>query len=321
MGAPRIEVATEEAYLPVFRGHPRIARLWSRDEIEEASERPETKAGGDPLTPARPGAPGTARFHRVLDLQGTLGSRRIAARLGPVASLNPRSLQRRWIVFWGDRAPRPRVPHATERYAEAAGLAGPECGARFRPRVYPTAEERAEGARLAPGAFAQEEGRAIALISGASRRTKEYPGEQFKRLAALLESEGRPIWRIGPPEEGAGGRQEGPILRLPLGPLKALLARAAVVVASDSGPMHLASALGVPVVALFGSSVPGFGFTPTGDQDRILQVEDLPCRPCGVHGKDRCWLGHWRCLRDLAPERVAGEVRDVLRRRFGCIQN
>jgi heptosyltransferase-2 len=76
--------------------------------------------------------------------------------------------------------------------------------------------------------------------------------------------------------------------------------------------MHLAAALGTPVLGLFGSTVRAFGFAPPGSSSRVLEVDGLPCRPCGVHGRDACWLGHWRCVRDLAPERVVAEVRRLL---------
>lgn len=92
----------------------------------------------------------------------------------------------------------------------------------------------------------------------------------------------------------------------------ALISRAAVLVTNDSAPLHLATAVGTPVVALFGPTVPEFGFGPRRLGDITLGVEKLPCRPCSKHGPATCPLGHHRCMRDLSVETVAAAVTAVL---------
>lgn len=83
------------------------------------------------------------------------------------------------------------------------------------------------------------------------------------------------------------------------------LGRCQVVVGGDTGPVHLARALGIPVVALFG---------PTSEARHDFQAQDqvlyqpVDCRPCSPHGHQRCPLGHHRCLADLSGERVHGAV-------------
>jgi heptosyltransferase-2 len=65
---------------------------------------------------------------------------------------------------------------------------------------------------------------------------------------------------------------------------------------NDSAPLHLASAVNAPVTAIFCSTVPAFGFTPLSDNAHIVETrEKLPCRPCGLHGKKSCPLGHFNC--------------------------
>jgi heptosyltransferase-2 len=91
-----------------------------------------------------------------------------------------------------------------------------------------------------------------------------------------------------------------------------LISRAAVLVTNDSAPLHLATAVGTPVVALFGPTVPAFGFGPRRPGDLTLGVDQLPCRPCSKHGPERCPLGHHRCMRDLSVETVAAAVTAVL---------
>jgi heptosyltransferase-2 len=65
---------------------------------------------------------------------------------------------------------------------------------------------------------------------------------------------------------------------------------------NDSAPLHFASAVNAPVTAIFCSTVPAFGFSPLSDISYIAEVkEKLPCRPCGLHGRKECPLGHFDC--------------------------
>jgi heptosyltransferase-2 len=91
-----------------------------------------------------------------------------------------------------------------------------------------------------------------------------------------------------------------------------LIGRAAALVTNDSAPLHLASAMNTPTVAVFGPTVPAFGFGPLSSRSAVAGVDALACRPCHRHGPRRCPLGHWRCMRDLSPEHVAQLVEDVI---------
>ncbi|MCO5260814.1 MAG: glycosyltransferase family 9 protein [Crocinitomicaceae bacterium] len=64
---------------------------------------------------------------------------------------------------------------------------------------------------------------------------------------------------------------------------------------NDSGPLHIASAMNAPVTAFFLSTIPAFGFGPLSDDSQILEVNDLDCRPCGVHGYQKCPKNHFKC--------------------------
>ena len=70
---------------------------------------------------------------------------------------------------------------------------------------------------------------------------------------------------------------------------------------NDSGPMHLASAMNAPVVAVFCSTVPAFGFGPLSTQSFVVETkEHLTCRPCGLHGYKACPEGHFACAENIA---------------------
>ena len=64
---------------------------------------------------------------------------------------------------------------------------------------------------------------------------------------------------------------------------------------NDSGPLHLASAMNASVTAFFCSTVPDFGFGPLSEKSVVKQVNNLKCRPCGLHGHATCPKGHFDC--------------------------
>ena len=152
----------------------------------------------------------------------------------------------------------------------------------------------------------------VALAPGSIWGTKKWP--YYAELMAALEG---PVVIVGGPEDRAlaesvaAGRKSAQIAAgaLPLRASAALLASAAVLVTNDSAPLHLATAVGTRVVAIFGPTIPAFGFGPRGEQDRIVEHEHMPCRPCSSHGPQICPLGHHRCMRELGVGRVLELVR------------
>ena len=66
--------------------------------------------------------------------------------------------------------------------------------------------------------------------------------------------------------------------------------------------MHLAGAVGTPVLALFGPTTEEWGFFPAGPRDRVLESQ-LDCRPCTLHGKKHCDRNH-ACMQSITPEQV-----------------
>lgn len=76
----------------------------------------------------------------------------------------------------------------------------------------------------------------------------------------------------------------------------ALMGGAVMNYVNDSAPLHLCAAMNAPVTAFFCSTVKKFGFYPLSDVSLVLETkESLPCRPCGLHGKKECPLGHFDC--------------------------
>jgi len=145
--------------------------------------------------------------------------------------------------------------------------------------------------------------------------TKRWPAERYARLSDALAARGfaRAI-AIGPNERALGesvAKTAGtpiPVLGADLGPaeLAALLSCATVAVTNDSGPMHLAAAVGIPVVALFGPTDPG-RTSPSGARHRVLD-RYVFCSPCF---RNDCPFGH-ECMKEITVEAVARAVEELL---------
>jgi heptosyltransferase-2 len=141
---------------------------------------------------------------------------------------------------------------------------------------------------------------------------KRWPAEHYAELAAKLGAAGFSVWLMGsaadhPVAEAILSVQPGSAINLcgktDLASAIDLIGVAHVVVSNDSGLMHIAAALGRPMVALFGSSSPLH--TPPRSQKARVQYLALECSPCFAR---ECPLGHFRCMRDLSPSRVFGEA-------------
>jgi heptosyltransferase-2 len=101
---------------------------------------------------------------------------------------------------------------------------------------------------------------------------------------------------------------------LPLGRFMSLIKRCDCLITNDSGPMHMASALGVPVVAIFGPTHPKLGFAPMGSSDVVL-CADVKCSPCSLHGEKRCSKKSRFCMDLIQPEMVAEAVERILEKK------
>lgn len=104
-------------------------------------------------------------------------------------------------------------------------------------------------------------------------------------------------------------------VNLPLNKFMSLIKRCDCFITNDSGPMHIASALGVPVVAIFGPTHPRLGFSPMGSENIVLTA-NVKCSPCSLHGEKRCHKKSRYCMDLIEPEMVTDAVGRLLKKRF-----
>ena len=93
-----------------------------------------------------------------------------------------------------------------------------------------------------------------------------------------------------------------------------VIRRCSLLVSNDSAPMHLAIAVETPVVAIFGATIPGFGFAPYGKHDAVIETDGLTCRPCSIHGGNTCPITTFDCMVRISSDVVYDKAVEVIER-------
>ena len=221
-----------------------------------------------------------------------------------------------------------RVPylagvHEVERVAALAGplgVARPDGRLRFALKV-PNGQAKALAATLA-GRGVDVGGSRLVVAPGSRWATKRWLPERFAQAArSLADRLSTDVVVVGAEEEADVGalvkEQAGPVAvdltgALPIGQLLALVSGARLVLSNDSAVTHIAAGLGVPVVTVFGPTIPAQGYAPYTDRSRVAQTE-LACRPCGRHGSDSCPLGTMDCMKGVLVDDVVSRALDLVR--------
>lgn len=169
---------------------------------------------------------------------------------------------------------------------------------RIKPRLYPSESDYQKVSQYKQEPY-------ITISPTSVWFTKQYPGEKWISLIDVLPAE-YTIYLLGGKEnkEDCNSilvKSKNKNVKVLAGQLSflesaALIEGAAMNYANDSAPLHFASAVNAPVTAVFCSTIPGFGFGPLSDISTIVQTkENLACKPCGLHGRKACPLGHFKC--------------------------
>lgn len=203
------------------------------------------------------------------------------------------------------------LPQIAERYAQLAEAPGVPL-ARPLPRPRLRVDKEARGATLAALGL---DGTvpAVAFCPGAEYGpAKRWPAEHFAELAGHLHRHGYAVWLIGSAKDRTVAAAIAAVAaddcidlcgRTSLDQAIDLLSAAQFVVTNDSGLMHVAAALDRPLLALYGSSSPGYT-PPLSGHAEVLSL-GIDCSPCF---KRECPLGHFRCMRDIDPAQVLARV-------------
>ncbi len=272
------------------------------------------------------------RFDLAIDFHGGPRSAWLTRATGAPRRIGYALPNRRWA--YTERVPwtRALVPprHSVENQFELVaplGIRPPSAG---RPPLEMPADAVAAAAveRRLRDAGVSPQTLIVVIHVSAGNPFRRWPPAHFAQVAAALASDDRTkriIITSGPSERGAAdaiaadaqaraGEAADRILRcgeFDLSELRVLAERAALYVGGDSGPLHIAATTDVPIVALFGPTLPERSMPWRGTDARAVAVDvgPLACRPC--HQR-HCVPGDFRCLTQLAPDRVLAAARQLL---------
>jgi heptosyltransferase-2 len=299
-----VDVVTTPAGTPLVETHPAVRRVIAYD-----------KRGKDR------GLAGLVRLARALRAEryeaAYLPHRSLrSAALAWLARI-PRRVGFRdgWPLLYTESHRRPRTGHEVDRLLILAGAAN----APAKPTLVTSAADRATTDALLRE-HRIEGAPFVALAPGSIWGTKVWP--YYEELAQRLAGRAA-IVTVGGPEDAplgeaitaavgrSGGRAVSGCGRLTVRQSAEVIRRAALLVTNDSAPLHFAQAVGTPTVAIFGPTVPAFGFGPRGPRDRVVELAGLMCRPCSAHGPRSCPLVHHRCMRALTVDAVLQAIEET----------
>ena len=296
----RIEWVTSPAYAPLLEGLPGVTRVHrlGRGGLREAVDLAVSLRG---------------RFDLAIDLQNKVKSAVVARAAGRRQLVFRRRTSKQTALALLGVDPPVRGPHATRLYADVLRPLGIDAAG-------PTQVVLSGSARdLAARALGAARRPRVAFAPGASRATKLWPAERFAEVADALAADGASVILAGGPADTKALERfrtalrapiAGDLTGLPVEGLAAGLASVDLLVACDSGPVHLAGAVRTPALAIFGPTSPErWGPPPPGRAVRF----PIDCAPCSNHGGDRCPEGHHRCMTELTAAAVTAEARALLR--------
>jgi heptosyltransferase-2 len=248
--------------------------------------------------------------------QGSLRSAMLARMAGFKERVGFETSPGRYL--YTQRVPFRRDKHHSERLLILAlGAHASVPREQLRPQLYPSETDRSAADNMLRST-AHDSRPLVALAPGSVWATKRWP--YYAELAAQLRHSVR-IVVIGSSDDSALAAEitratDGDVIdatgRLTLLGSASLLQRCRAIVTNDSAPLHLASAMNTPTIAVFGPTVPAFGFGPLAEESAIAEHMGLDCRPCHPHGPPKCPLGHWLCMRELSVNDVLARLTTLL---------
>ncbi len=167
--------------------------------------------------------------------------------------------------------------------------------------------------------------RFITIAPGSVWATKKYPWEYFSVVISELINDGFEIALIGGSEDkelcekikNHTDKSNGILNfagKLNLLESISLLKRSELLISNDSAPTHMGMCADIPVLTIYCSTVPEFGFYPYNGKSAFVSYNELDCKPCGIHGHDKCPVKTFDCGKKLLPSDILKEVYILLKK-------
>ena len=165
----------------------------------------------------------------------------------------------------------------------------------------------------------------ICITASTNHFTKTYPAEYFAEVINkfdtgkfnfLLTGKNGDIAEIEKIKSITGNNVYNLCDCLGIKELTEVMKKCQLVISGDTGPMHIAEALNIPLIMIAGSSVKEFGFYPQNQLSAVLENTGLKCRPCSHIGRSSCPEGHFKCMTEIKPSEIYNTAVNLLDNRF-----
>ena len=159
------------------------------------------------------------------------------------------------------------------------------------------------------------------IAPGSIWNTKKYPVDNFEEAISHLIKKDFSIVLIGSEKEkilcdNLANKFDGKVTSsagmFSLIEVVELLKKAKILISNDSAPTHLGMCADIPVLTIYCSTLPEFGFYPYNKKSQYLSYNNLACKPCGIHGYDECPLKNFACGNNLKPSFVISKIEEML---------
>lgn len=161
----------------------------------------------------------------------------------------------------------------------------------------------------------------IGIVPSSNHFTKTYPAEKYIELINSFDSNKYKFLLFGKGNDRknielivsqTGGNVTNLCDILNINELAETMEKCSLIISGDTGPMHIAESLNIPLVMLAGSSVKEFGFYPQSQNALVMERDGLSCRPCSHIGRSYCPKDHFKCMNDLTPAAVSAKMLELL---------
>jgi heptosyltransferase-2 len=159
------------------------------------------------------------------------------------------------------------------------------------------------------------------IAPGSIWNTKKYPAENFEEVISHLIKKDFSIVLIGSEKEKIlcdnivnkfKGKVTSSAGMFSLIEVVELLKKAKILISNDSAPTHLGMCADIPVLTIYCSTLPEFGFYPYNKKSQYLSYNNLACKPCGIHGYDECPLKNFACGNNLKSSFVISKIEEMV---------
>jgi heptosyltransferase-2 len=295
----RLDYLIKEQFYDLMRFNPHISHLYTLTVPNRDAEKKlkkEFKQTG---------------YQIIFDLHNNLRSNFFKRGIGAAAlqSINKNKLKQQLLVLFKINCYR-SIQSIPERYlkvAEEYHVQDDGLGL----EIYWQKDQEATAAKKIREAGMPTVAQYVCMAPGAAHYTKRWPIDYFSTLSEKIIRQDLKVVLLGGEDDKEWGRllaKKAEIFdltgKLNLLETAVILSRARAAVTNDSGLMHMATAVNIPVIAIFGSTVREFGFFPYRGESLVIENKQLSCRPCTHIGRNNCPKRHFKCMIEIKSDDV-----------------